>query len=175
MSKISSYRLSLVAASGANFAIPAFTNKMSIFPSFCETSAYSLSIAARSATSARTARMSLPSERTASFRVPGSRPAMATRAPSSLNLLAVASPIPLLPPVTTATLPSSLFMIHSLWGFCRETHGRRECTSGAFPHLPYLDEHLNNRFHVFLSSVQVEHCYGRSVHSRLHCLRNWLI
>src|SRR4051812_42795202 len=36
------------------------------------------------------------------------RPVMKTFAPSEANRLAVASPMPLLPPVTTATLPSSL-------------------------------------------------------------------
>src|SRR4051794_22689827 len=34
---------------------------------------------------------------------------MTTRAPSAANRLAVARPIPLLPPVMTATLPSSFF------------------------------------------------------------------
>src|SRR6202051_4169133 len=39
------------------------------------------------------------------------RPVITTRAPSSTNRLAVANPIPLLPPVMTATLPSSFFII----------------------------------------------------------------
>jgi hypothetical protein len=38
---------------------------------------------------------------------------MATRAPSSCKRCAVASPMPLFPPVTTATLPSNLFMVLS--------------------------------------------------------------
>ena len=43
---------------------------------------------------------------TASSRVFWLRPEIATFAPSSEKRLAVASPIPLLPPVMTATLPS---------------------------------------------------------------------
>ena len=39
------------------------------------------------------------------------RPAMNTWAPSSTNRFAAANPIPLLPPVTTATFPSSFPMI----------------------------------------------------------------
>src|SRR6266487_1450118 len=114
MSNCSSYRLSGVSASGANFATPAFTNSTSIFPSFCETAAYSLSTSASFATSACTASTPLPIVFTASSSVFLLRPAMATRAPSSCKRFAVASPMPLFPPVTTATFPSSLFMSVSL-------------------------------------------------------------
>src|SRR3989441_1142426 len=79
MSNCSSYRLSGVSASGANFATPAFTNSTSIFPSFCETSAYSLSTSASFATSACTASTPLPIVFTASSSVFLLRPAMATR------------------------------------------------------------------------------------------------
>src|SRR5271166_5836097 len=41
---------------------------------------------------------------------------MATRAPSSMKRFAVANPIPLLPPVTTAVLPSSRFISTSAPG-----------------------------------------------------------
>src|SRR3954471_10186265 len=47
----------------------------------------------------------------ASFSSFSRRPVITTCAPSSTKRLAVAKPIPLLPPVTTAILPSSLFMI----------------------------------------------------------------
>src|SRR6266567_3294855 len=114
MSNCSSYRLSGVSASGANFATPAFTNSTSIFPSFCETSAYSLSTSVSLATSACTATTPFPIVLTASSSVFLLRPEMATLAPSSCKRLAVASPMPLLPPVTTATFPSSLFMSVSL-------------------------------------------------------------
>src|ERR1700731_4191321 len=47
----------------------------------------------------------------ASFNSFSRRPVITTCAPSSTKRLAVARPIPLLPPVMTATLPSSVFMI----------------------------------------------------------------
>src|SRR4051794_9014326 len=47
----------------------------------------------------------------ASFSSFSRRPVITTCAPSSTKRLAVASPIPLLPPVMTAILPSSFFMI----------------------------------------------------------------
>src|SRR5882724_2870541 len=47
----------------------------------------------------------------ASFSSFSRRPVITTRAPSSTKRLAVANPIPLLPPVMIATLPSSFFMI----------------------------------------------------------------
>src|SRR5216684_4837591 len=114
MSNCSSYTLSAVSASGANFATPAFTNNTSILPSFCETSAYNLSRSVSFATSACTATTPFPIVLTASSSVFLFRPEMATLAPSSCRRLAVASPMPLFPPVTTATFPSSLFMSVSL-------------------------------------------------------------
>ena len=41
------------------------------------------------------------------------RPVMKTCAPSAMNRLAVASPMPLLPPVTKAIFPSSFLLIVS--------------------------------------------------------------
>src|SRR2546429_4106461 len=110
VSNCSSKRLSGVSASGANFATPAFTNKTSILPNFCDTSAYNRATSLSFATSACTATTPFPIALTASSRVFLLRPEMATRAPSSCRRLAVASPMPLFPPVTSATLPSSLFM-----------------------------------------------------------------
>src|SRR2546425_1143213 len=114
MSNCSSYTLSDVSASGANFATPAFTNNTSILPNFRETSAYNLSTSVSFATSACTATTPFPIVFTASSRVFLLRPEMASRDPSSCRRLAVASPMPLFPPVTTATFPSSLFMSVSL-------------------------------------------------------------
>ena len=78
--------------------IPAFTNSTSILPSFRETSANSLSTSVSLATSACTATtpfpISLPLRPGFSL-----RPEMATRAPSACRRLAVASPMPLFPPV----------------------------------------------------------------------------
>jgi hypothetical protein len=67
ISNCSSYVPSDVSASGANFATPAFTNKTSILPSFCETCAYSLSTSASLATSACTANTPFPMVFAASF------------------------------------------------------------------------------------------------------------
>src|SRR5580693_10440548 len=47
----------------------------------------------------------------ASFSSSSRRPVITTCAPSSAKRLAVANPIPLLPPVMTATLPSSFFIV----------------------------------------------------------------
>src|ERR1700733_10300480 len=49
----------------------------------------------------------------ASFSSFSRRPVITTCAPSSTKRLAVANPIPLLPPVMTATLPSSFFIVLS--------------------------------------------------------------
>src|SRR5271154_7310098 len=62
-------------------------------------------------TSDCTASKPLPSEAVASSSVFWLRPLMATRAPSSCNRFAVARPMPLLPPVITATFPSSRFIL----------------------------------------------------------------
>ena len=56
-------------------------------------------------------RASGPSSFCAVFKVASLRPVMATLAPSRMNAFAVASPMPLLPPVTTATLSLNLWPI----------------------------------------------------------------
>src|SRR5438270_4153077 len=63
---------------------------------------------AASVTSARMANAAGPSDSAALRSVTSLRPVMATCAPSSTNRRAVASPMPLLPPVMSANLPSSL-------------------------------------------------------------------
>src|SRR5215470_7301232 len=88
-------------------ATPAFTNRTSIFSSF-----------------------------TASSGVFWLRPEMATLAPSLCSRCAVARPIPLFPPVTTATFPSNRFIDTS-----------RTVGSPAYPlwfgQIRYLDDYLN--------------------------------
>src|ERR1700740_1304157 len=54
----------------------------------------------------------------ASFNSFSRRPVITTCAPSSTKRAAVANPIPLLPPVMTATLPSSFFMVFILRCAC---------------------------------------------------------
>src|SRR5438105_10453890 len=152
MSNCSSYRLSEVSANGANFATPAFTNQTSILPNFFETSAYILSTSASLATSACTASTPLPIVFTASSSVFLLRPAIATRAPSSCKRFAEASPIPLFPPVTTATFPSSLFMVIPLYLLYRFAFSAPEAVIArpvCLPVLQYLDNYRNKRFHDF--------------------------
>src|SRR3981189_1166953 len=74
---------------------------------------------------------------------------MATLAPSSCRRLAVASPMPLFPPVTTATFPSSLFMFISpcLPDFPHDPLCRPE----GFQH---LDDHRSDRMQVSRDSVR---------------------
>src|SRR6267378_6573871 len=74
---------------------------------------------------------------------------MATLAPSSCRRLAVPSPMPLFPPVTTATFPSSLFMSISscLPDFAHDpllTAVRFQC----------LDEYRSDRLQVSWDSVR---------------------
>src|SRR6266849_5138184 len=163
ISNCSSYVLSDVSASGANFATPAFTNKTSILPSFCETSANSLSRSASLATSACTANTPFPMAFTASSSVFLLRPEMATLAPSSCKRLAVASPMPLFPPVTTATFPSSLFMSVSLClpnfqpGPCCGIHA---AAPGATT-FRYLDDYRSNWLQVSWHSLRKERVLWR--------------
>src|SRR3954452_6078855 len=56
----------------------------------------------------------------ASFSSFSLRPVITTCAPSSTKRLAVANPIPLLPPVMTAILPSSFFIVVFLSLYVRE-------------------------------------------------------
>src|SRR6266436_5022321 len=149
ISNCSSYRLSDVSASGANFATPAFTNSTSILPSFCETSAYNLSTSVSFATSACTATTPFPMVFTASSSVFLLRPEIATFAPSSCSRLAVASPMPLFPPVTTATFPSSLFMFISpcLPDFAHDPLLRAV-------RFQYLDEYRSDRLQVSWDSAR---------------------
>src|SRR5689334_16788295 len=66
---------------------------------------------------------------------------MATFAPSSCRRLAVARPMPLLPPVMTATLPSKRFIRKNL-----QICGRRApAEARRQKQLRYLDERLNKR------------------------------
>ena len=62
------------------------------------------SVASTSATSARKANAASPSSARAASSVDWLRPVIATRAPSATNSLAVAKPMPLLPPVIRAAL-----------------------------------------------------------------------
>src|SRR5437016_124783 len=58
------------------------------------------------------------------------RPAMATRAPSAASMSAVARPMPEPAPVTSATLPSSVFMISSVIEGCHGSAGAPRALGG---------------------------------------------
>jgi hypothetical protein len=94
-----------------NRPMPAFANSASIRPNFRLISSIATAISGTRDTSALITRASGPSSVWATFKVRSLRPVMATRAPSRMNALAVASPMPLLPPVTTATLSLNLPLI----------------------------------------------------------------
>ena len=87
---------------------PAFTTTTSIGPSFAAASSKSRSRSSTEVTSQGMAIARSPRATEAASSRRGSRPQTATRAPSARNARATARPIPLVPPVTTATLPSSL-------------------------------------------------------------------
>src|SRR5436190_1704290 len=89
---------------------------------------------ARLDTSPCTASTERPTVFAASSRASWRRPVMTTLAPSAANNLAVANPMPLLPPVTSATFPVSFAMTMLLkmgyaaypkviWKCRREIHG----------------------------------------------------
>src|SRR5579871_6546940 len=76
----------------------------------------------------------LPIKAAASFNSFSRRPVITTCAPSSTKRLAVAKPIPLLPPVMTATLPSSFFMTFILrcaWARHGATQGSELCEAAV--------------------------------------------
>src|SRR5712692_6237019 len=124
---------SVICSNGRNLPTPALTKRTSTFPNLSFTAANSLSVSARLDASERIARTSPPISRLASSSVCWSRPVMTTRAPCSLNSFAVARPMPELPPVMTATLPSNLPMVFPLpflicrWRFHKSA---RACATG---------------------------------------------
>src|SRR5579872_2493909 len=95
-------------ATGANLAIPALATRMSIGPNRSAVRRKRHSRSFRLRTSPCNANTSDPSAAAASSSVCRLRPNSTSLAPLAPNSRAVASPIPLLPPVITATLPWSL-------------------------------------------------------------------
>ena len=111
-SKTRSKCSSVASATGANWPMPAFTNRTSKRPKLRRTSLITRSRSSATVTSARSVTRSLgnassPSSAAADWSVPASRPVIATRAPARRNSSAVARPMPLLPPVIRAILPAS--------------------------------------------------------------------
>ena len=89
---------------------PALANTTSILPNADRAFSTAASIAFTSRKSVCNGSRLGPSAAAASYSVSWFRPAIATFAPSAMNRLAVASPMPLLPPVIKVTLPVSLMM-----------------------------------------------------------------
>src|ERR1700754_396793 len=98
----------------ASLPIPAFANTISSRPFCCLICANRRSRSARFDTSPCTPGPLRPIASTAAANSDSRRPVTNTYAPSSTNRFAVASPMPLLPPVMRAIFPSSLFMLFSL-------------------------------------------------------------
>src|SRR5580692_1514532 len=115
---------------------------MSILPNFFETASYTFSISPDLETSDWIARMSLPSNFTASSRVFWLRPVITTFAPSSFRRWALARPMPLFPPVITATFPCKRFINPPL-----KTGPEPRPGQFGLRQLRQLDEHLTNRLH----------------------------
>ena len=87
---------------------PALAKTISTRPCFVSTYALSDSISATFELSQRTISAPPPKSRFAASSAASSRPVTMTVAPSRRNNLAVARPMPALPPVMTATFPSNL-------------------------------------------------------------------
>ena len=101
---------SVTCSSGTNSPPPALAKRMSRRPFCCLMASKRRSRSARFATSLRIAVMLLPISFTAASSSAWRRPVMKTYAPSATNRFAVARPMPLLPPVTRAIFPESLFV-----------------------------------------------------------------
>src|ERR1700737_4114613 len=96
---------------GAYLATPAFANRTSSRPFSRWIWAHRRARPPSFETSPRTAVTLRPISLTAAASSGPRRPVMNTYAPSPTNSFAVARPIPLLPPVTSAILPSSFPML----------------------------------------------------------------
>src|SRR3989454_5226859 len=110
MSKIESKNSSVIVPKGAYLATPAFANTTSSLPFSRLICAKRRSRSPRCDTSPCTPVTFLPIAFTAAASSGSRRHVMKTYAPSFTNCFAVARPMPLLPPVTSAILPSSFPM-----------------------------------------------------------------
>src|SRR3989442_505280 len=108
---VSSKNSSVTSSNGTNRPMPALTNRASIRPNLSLIRAIAAAISGTRDMSALITRTSGPSSFCAAFRVVSVRPVIATFAPSRTNAFAAARPMPLLPPVTTATLSLNLWLI----------------------------------------------------------------
>src|SRR6266404_2703875 len=114
MSKIESKNSSVILPKGEYFATPALANTISSLPFSRLICANRRSRSPVFDTSPSTPVTFLPISFTAAANSGSRRPIMKTYAPSFTNSFAVARPMPLLPPVTSAIFPSSLPIYFSL-------------------------------------------------------------
>src|SRR5882724_9122994 len=121
---------------GAYLATPAFANRTSSRPFSRWIWANKRSRSLSLETSPWTAVTLLPISLTAAASSGSRRPVMNTYAPSRANSFAVARPIPLLPPVTSAILPSSLPMLLHLPGYERLGLAERPESATSLPFSP---------------------------------------
>src|SRR5882757_2099699 len=99
---------SVVPPIGVLPGMPALANTISSLPNFLTPCSIAASVAAMSVASAAIASAFGPSSFAAASSVAWLRPVITTFAPSATNSFAVASPMPLLPPVINAVLFASL-------------------------------------------------------------------
>src|SRR5262249_50093015 len=104
------------SAWGITRVLPALLTRMSSRPSVMPIASARLSIAPVSCAGVRLARWPVPGRLAINSSAAGSSLAkvMTTRAPSPANIRAVEGPRPLLPPVTSATFPSSIPMLEEV-------------------------------------------------------------
>src|SRR5258708_22478237 len=129
-SKVASKFSSVIFPSSSGSTRPELATRMSRPPFSSRTVANSLSRSALFEASPATVVTPSPISALALSNSLSRRPLMKTYAPSCANLCAVASPIPLLPPVITATLPFSRDISSSsisvLWWTCLCTFALRQ-------------------------------------------------
>ena len=102
---------SVVPPSGVLPGMPALANSTSSLPNLSTARLIAASVAAMSVASASTASAFGPNSCAAASSVSRLRPVIVTFAPSATNSRAVASPMPLLPPVINAVLLANLIVI----------------------------------------------------------------
>src|SRR5262249_9296971 len=120
MSKMRRYSASVACSSGPVHSTPALLKAMSSFPNFSTVKSTIFFTSASLATSARTNAASPPSFLISATTCAPSfsrLPERTTFAPPRANAIAVALPMPEVPPVTSATLPANVLLLFIFFRF----------------------------------------------------------